>query len=151
MSAARPDQSQLHCDVELPRDVGAPGVARRSIAACFGSTLGAEMLTLAKLLTSELVTNAVVHGRGRITLSAQANDERLLVEVEDEGAGFERAATRRASGDAGGWGLGLVEAESSRWGAYEGTTHVWFELARLRDGQNPVRPPAGCAGRLHRS
>jgi anti-sigma regulatory factor (Ser/Thr protein kinase) len=108
------------------------------------------MLTLAKLLTSELVTNAVVHGRGRITLSAQANDERLLVEVEDEGDGFERATTRRAE-DPGGWGLGLVEAESSRWGAHDGTSHVWFELARGQDGQKPVRPPAGSAGRLHRS
>ena len=88
------------------------------------------MLTLAKLLTSELVTNAVVHGQGRITLSAQADDERLLVEVEDEGAGFERTATRRAPGVAGGWGLDLVESESSRWGAYEGNSHVWFELAR---------------------
>jgi anti-sigma regulatory factor (Ser/Thr protein kinase) len=132
--------------------VAAPGVARRSLAACFESTIGADMLTLAKLLTSELVTNAVVHGQGRITLSAQADDERLLVEVEDEGAGFERAVTRRAE-DPGGWGLGLVESESSRWGAYEGNTHVWFELARGQagGGQKPVRPPAGCAGRPHRS
>jgi LytS/YehU family sensor histidine kinase len=109
------------------------------------------MLTLAKLLTSELVTNAVMHGRGRITLSAQSDDERLLVEVEDEGAGFDRAATRRPAGDPGGWGLELVESESSRWGAYEGNTHVWFELARRRDGPTPVRPPPGCAGRLRHS
>ena len=28
----------------------------------------------------------------------------------------------------GGRGLMIVESLSSRWGVYEGTTHVWFEL-----------------------
>jgi hypothetical protein len=149
LSVTPPNQSRFHCEIELPRDVAAPGVARRSLSACFASTLDAGMLATAELLTSELVTNAVMHGRGRITLSAQSDDERLLVEVEDEGAGFERTA--QTSGAWGGWGLCLVESESSRWGAYEEHSHVWFELARRRDGPNPVRPPPGCASRRLRS
>ncbi len=30
----------------------------------------------------------------------------------------------------GGWGLHLVEALTDRWGVYEGSTHVWFEIER---------------------
>jgi hypothetical protein len=28
----------------------------------------------------------------------------------------------------GGWGLHLTEHLTSRWGTYEGSTHVWFEI-----------------------
>jgi hypothetical protein len=28
----------------------------------------------------------------------------------------------------GGWGLHLTEQLTSRWGTYEGSTHVWFEI-----------------------
>jgi hypothetical protein len=108
-------------------------------------------MATAELLASELVTNAVMHGRGRITLSARSDDKRLLVGVEDEGAGFKLTSAPPAPGTEGGWGLCLVDSESSRWGAYEGNTHVWFELARRRDGSQQVRPPPGCAGRVRRS
>ena len=36
----------------------------------------------------------------------------------------------------------IVEAEASRWGVHEGTTHVWFEVERpgprLGPDQNPL-------------
>jgi anti-sigma regulatory factor (Ser/Thr protein kinase) len=89
-----------------------------------------EDLDTARLLVSELVTNAVLHGRGRILLRAHANEDRVLVEVIDEGEGFEREARQQPFEAVRGRGLGIVEAESSRWGVHEGTTHVWFELER---------------------
>ncbi|WP_321167669.1 ATP-binding protein [Baekduia soli] len=85
----------------------------------------------ARLLLSELVTNAVRHGRGpavRVLLDASAGDGTLRCEIVDEGDGFVPTARTRPATEPGGWGLHLVEALSRRWGVREGSTHVWFEL-----------------------
>jgi anti-sigma regulatory factor (Ser/Thr protein kinase) len=84
----------------------------------------------AKLLASELVTNAVRHGEGMIRLRVDLDERRLLVEVMDEGTGFQHVVRGEDLPQAGGWGLGLVESESSHWGIRPGTTNVWFELAQ---------------------
>lgn len=80
------------------------------------------------LLASELATNALVHGDGQITLRARLGQDHLLVELTDEGPGFERVLRRNDFWRIGGWGLGIVDDVASRWGVHEGTTHVWFEL-----------------------
>ena len=36
----------------------------------------------------------------------------------------------RPATEVGGWGLHLVQTLSNRWGVYEGSTHVWFEIDR---------------------
>jgi anti-sigma regulatory factor (Ser/Thr protein kinase) len=117
-------------EVQLPRDTRAPRQARELLVECFGAMLRPGALDTAKLLTSELVTNAVVHGEGDIRLRAQLDEDRLLVEVIDQGCGFERVFRDRARDELGGWGLRLVDTEASRWGVHEGITHVWFELER---------------------
>lgn len=115
---------------ELPRSHDAPWLARRSLADRFGVELEHDQLHRAKLLTSELVTNAVLHGTGRIFLRADLNEDRVHVEVVDEGEGFEHRVTRCHFDELTGRGLGIVDSESSRWGVHEGSTHVWFELER---------------------
>lgn len=115
---------------ELPRGNDAPRIARRAVAGWLGTELKDEELQTAKLLTSELVANAVLHGSGRILLRAELNDDRVLIEVIDEGKGFEHHVRRREFEDLHGRGLLIVDSESSRWGIHEGTTHVWFELER---------------------
>ena len=119
-------------EFELTPDVDAPGVARRLLRDWFAPVLADGTLTVARLLVSELVTNAVRHGRGAITLRAQMFERRLFVEVIDEGDGFEDDLRERESqaSEAGGWGLSVVDAESSRWGLRRGGSHVWFELER---------------------
>ena len=124
---------------ELPRDNDAPWVARRSVTEWFGAVLRQGELQTAKLLTSELVANAVLHGHGRILLRGRINDDCVLVEVIDEGGGFEPQVGRRDFRDLHGRGLLIVDAESSRWGIHEGANHVWFELERRgprRGGQS---------------
>ena len=103
-------------------------MARDSLGERFATALGSDELGTAKLLVSELVTNALLHGQGKIILRAQLDEDRLLVEVIDQGTGFERAVRDAGIEDVGGWGLALLDRESSRWGVHEGTTHVWFEL-----------------------
>ena len=114
---------------ELPRGADAPWLARRVLSDWYGATLRADEVHLAKLLTSELVTNAVLHGRGRIMLSARLEEQRLVVEVADEGRGFNYVVGQRSGNHLRGRGLAIVDAESARWGIDDGTTHVWFELA----------------------
>ncbi|HLY48411.1 MAG TPA: ATP-binding protein [Solirubrobacteraceae bacterium] len=120
----------LPYEVQLPRGVWAAGRARKLLAEHFAPALAGRELDTAKLLISELVTNAVVHGEGSITMRVDLDASRLLVEVIDEGTGFERAVRARHLPQDGGWGLKLVDSEASRWGIREGTTHVWFELER---------------------
>ena len=117
-------------EVDLPHTVQAPGIARRSLADWLAPAVDSDELGAARLLVSELVTNAVVHGHGDIRLRATLDDDRLLVEVIDEGEGFERTIRQQDFASIGGRGLAIVDAEASRWGIREGTTHVWFELER---------------------
>jgi len=129
-------------EVELPRDRFAPSIARHRLADWLAGTLDPADLDRARLLASELVTNAVVHGRGSIVLRAALADRRLVVEVIDQGDGFERTIRQHGPEQVGGNGLNIVETEASRWGVHEGTTHVWFELERsgprLGAHENPL-------------
>jgi anti-sigma regulatory factor (Ser/Thr protein kinase) len=123
-----PDHSGL--DVELPRTVRAPAMARAALRDLCIDQVDGDMLTDAELLVSELVTNALRHGDGQITLRGAVDNDRLMIEVIDEGGGFEHQLRQRDFNEVGGWGLGVVDDLASRWGVHEGTTHVWFELER---------------------
>lgn len=117
-------------EAELARDPNAGAHARRLVEDLAAGTLAEPELSRAKLLVSELVNNAVLHGRGTITFRADLDEDRLHVEVVDEGSGFEREVREQTGDLSGGRGLRLMDAESSRWGVHEGTTHVWFEIER---------------------
>jgi anti-sigma regulatory factor (Ser/Thr protein kinase) len=121
---------EVRLRVGLPRTRVAPGHARRALRNLCADHVEADLLVDAELLVSELVTNALRHGAGDISLRARVDDDRLVVEVIDEGSGFEHALRRHDFEQVGGWGLDIVDDLSSRWGVHEGTTHVWFELER---------------------
>jgi two-component sensor histidine kinase len=120
--------------LDIPRDDHAPALARRLVDDLDG-VLAPISADHARLLLSEVVTNAVRHGDGetiRILLDAEASGT-LRCEVTDEGHGFVPMARDKPSTEVGGWGLHLVETLSQRWGVREGSTHVWFELAAPSD------------------
>jgi anti-sigma regulatory factor (Ser/Thr protein kinase) len=114
--------------IELPRSTRAAGLARDSLATWFQGELDQGLLYRAQLVCSELATNAFLHGRGTILLRADLDEDRLMVEVIDEGEGFERRIRAHELDALGGRGLAIVDAEATRWGIHEGTTHIWFEL-----------------------
>ena len=120
----------VELEVELPCDTAGPRAARQALADWANPHLDRDVLADAELLVSEVATNAVVHGVGPITLRAALDDERLRVEVVDQGSGFERQLRRDGVDRVGGWGLEFVEDLSADWGVHEGSTHVWFELER---------------------
>jgi anti-sigma regulatory factor (Ser/Thr protein kinase) len=114
----------------LPVARTAPRLARAELVG-FDHGLPSDRLCDAELLLSELVSNAVKYGGGGdIRVILERGQERFRAEVVDQGDGF--MATLRDRSDVhtpGGWGLPLVQTLSDRWGAHEGSTHVWFELA----------------------
>jgi anti-sigma regulatory factor (Ser/Thr protein kinase) len=93
----------------------------------FEQSLGQRRFDATRLLVSELVTNAVKYGgNGSVRLEVDADPGRFRAEVIDSGSGFE--VTERDGGQVGGWGLPLVDHLADRWGTFQGSTHVWFEL-----------------------
>ena len=117
---------------ELPRDPIAARLARRELAAG-NPDLAQDVLEVAQVLTSELVTNALLHGRGLITLSVVRDERSLTVRVADAGS---QAPTVREHDltAANGRGLQLVDALAAAWGTERvvgttGGTVVWFTLS----------------------
>jgi anti-sigma regulatory factor (Ser/Thr protein kinase) len=85
----------------------------------------------AVLLTSELVTNAIVHARTWVEVTMQLGEQNMRVVVLDESA--EPPSRRPAGTDqlGSGRGLKLVEALATSWGVspHGRGKAVWFELA----------------------
>jgi anti-sigma regulatory factor (Ser/Thr protein kinase) len=111
----------------LPRQPGCGAHARRQLEADLGARLSPAALETAKLVVTELVTNAYLHGRGAIQLKARLDSDRLRLEVVDEGSG-QAVKIRERPDDNGGRGLRIIDQLALAWGAYEGTTHVWVHL-----------------------
>src|SRR4030088_1460573 len=89
-----------------------------------------ELAPTASLLTSEVVTNAVMHVGGTIAVRVTCRPPAVRVEVGDSSARVP-ALRDPSRASAGGRGLRLVEALASDWGTTnEGPGKVvWFELA----------------------
>jgi anti-sigma regulatory factor (Ser/Thr protein kinase) len=86
----------------------------------------------AALLTSELVTNAVRHAGGIITIVIECLGDRVAVAVRDDSMAVP-VVRRPSSNDTSGRGLQLVQSLATDWGCQmspggEGKT-VWFTVA----------------------
>ncbi len=111
----------------LPRSTASITAARRLVNGHTPS-LDAQQREDAALMVSELVTNAVVHGVGAISLRIDAEADTVRIEVADDGN--VALAPSPEPGAHGGWGLRIVEQLSDDWGVLEGSTKVWFRLGR---------------------
>lgn len=124
-------------ELTLPRAPHSPARARAEVRDCVPVAEPSRLANIV-LLTSELVTNAVVHPRGvgdsPICLQVTVYADRVRVEVEDCGEGFEPKLPGVPEGERG-RGLFLVDRFSDRWGTARVQTdagprfRVWFELA----------------------
>jgi anti-sigma regulatory factor (Ser/Thr protein kinase) len=128
----------LAVSTRIAGGVDASCTAREIVTRLVGDTTPAETLHDALLLTSELVTNAVVHaGVGdteALDLYVATWPDYLHVSVCDPGGVESSPQVQQMDVTVpGGMGLFLVDQISSRWGVDElrsGGTQVWFELAR---------------------
>ena len=103
-------------------------------ARAFVARLAGAAAETAVLLTSELVTNALLYTRsgrgGVVTVAVLDLPDGLLVEVADDGSPDRGPGVSGDRYAAGGHGLFLVEQLAARWGYRRdgaGTT-VWFQV-----------------------
>jgi anti-sigma regulatory factor (Ser/Thr protein kinase) len=119
-------ESMDHLHLEpVPRHVG---LARRFIRE-HAPLVPERLLEVLLLLTSELVTNAVIHARTAVEVGITVTDRSVVVTVHDENLGH--APDR--GGREGGWGLGLVRELADDFDmehhADSGKT-AWFRVSR---------------------
>jgi two-component sensor histidine kinase len=116
----------------LDANPGAVSEARSWAAAVTHGLLGADQAQSLRLIVSELVTNALRHGRDgeRIDLAVTPKTEFLCVQVTDDGPGLAPRPRALDTEDVGGFGLFFVEQLTRRWGVTRENrrTRVWFEL-----------------------
>ncbi len=115
----------------------APSRARAAVSAWLAQERDDEVLTeIVLLLVSELVTNCVRHAliatEEPLRLRGWLHDATVHLELWDSGTeGTVAPRPREQTGDAGGYGLELVDRLCSAWGVERDTqgTTVWIELA----------------------
>jgi anti-sigma regulatory factor (Ser/Thr protein kinase) len=102
--------------------------ARRFVTAALGSC-SEDTVEVARLLTSELVTNALVHARSSFDVGVSEDGGVVRVAVTDQGQGAPVVAPDLRTAE-GGRGLRLLDVLAIAWGVEErlpGKT-VWFDL-----------------------
>ena len=124
-------------DLELEREPHAPSLARAEVREALAGRLDEDDISTVVLLTSELVTNAVIHPKvpdeRNMALRFWVYDRGVRVEVEDPGDGFD-PGNRTSGSRHGGRGLFLVDRCAMSWGARRTADErgprfcVWFEF-----------------------
>jgi anti-sigma regulatory factor (Ser/Thr protein kinase) len=124
----------MRYEVDLRRDPDSAAEARRALGEV-SDHLPPRRLEDARLLVSELVTNAIRHAGldddDVIRLVVVSGDRALRIEVCDPGPGFDAGEPTPDPARPSGWGLYLVRELADRWGVERNElTRVWFELDR---------------------
>lgn len=113
----------------MPRSVGeARRFVRRALSR---GRLEDDVVAVAELLTSELVTNVLLHAESPAELAVRLRPAAIRVEVIDESPAspVPRPLDEESSS---GRGMVIVDALSSEWGVElvpDDGKRVWFELA----------------------
>ncbi len=91
-----------------------------------------DLIDAAELLTSEVVTNAVVHARSPVEVALLVSGGSLVVEVTDESDELPLLEPSKAGLNDHGRGLWLVSDMSNQWGVIENDSGktVWFRLPK---------------------
>jgi anti-sigma regulatory factor (Ser/Thr protein kinase) len=130
MSPPKPDTSgHVHDSIDLLPEPRAPGRAREFVSGRLRERVPEDIADVAVLLTSELVTNVVVHARTPMRLDLEVDDRTVRVGVLDEAPrtpALRRAHEARLTGR----GMNLVAELAVQWGVdpIPPGKKVWFEL-----------------------
>lgn len=119
----------MEAHFRLPAELTSPGQARRVVAATLETWGHDDLAWVAVLLTSELVSNAVVHAHSASQVHLTANANSLQVTVSDSGDGVASVDLPEKMGETG-RGLALVANLADDWGATRDNhgAKVWFRL-----------------------
>jgi len=114
----------------LPANTAAARTAREAVV-FVAEGIPQQELETARLLVTELVTNSVRHApngrRATVDLTVSVERDLLHIEVADRSP---TPARPKPPSHEGGYGLALVDAMASRWGAEQrsGRNVTWFDL-----------------------
>ena len=131
------DDSELDVAVSLklsPRADAARRARKFVTDFCRAAEMPVQLCQTAALLVSELVTNAVIHGRTSATVEVHRPADTLRVTVRDDNPDLPAVGDAPDFTDEHGRGLLIVSKLARRWGVEpsgDGKA-VWFELA-VRD------------------
>lgn len=117
--------------LELPPEPASVRAARAFVADALAGTPADDCADDARLLVSELVTNALLHARSPLEVVVRLADGLVRVEVRDEVDHLPAVMTGPEPTMAG-RGLLIVQELSDGWGAEPlgaGGKTVWFELS----------------------
>ncbi len=114
----------------LALSIRAPRQVRDSLELQYAGSMERSLLDDVRLLTSEIVSNAVQHS-GRpagdpLTMESSLVGGVFRVDVSDGGRGKPELTPRTMSPPSG---LGIVQMLSDRWSSHQNDTfRVWFEI-----------------------
>jgi hypothetical protein len=127
-------------EARLPAGPGGPAAARATLTRWLTGRVPGEVRADVRLLASELVASSgglePPYEAAALLLAAELRDGVLRVDLR----AVSRHAARRPDLRRGGFGLQIVEALASRWGAEDGETHLWFEV----DATGTAAVAGGC-------
>jgi anti-sigma regulatory factor (Ser/Thr protein kinase) len=113
----------------LSPDRGAGSRARQAVRQRFSKTIPGATLRDLNAVVTELVNNSVEHGPGKpITVTLALSGESIRGEVADQGNPAAAIPQIKKATETRGRGLTVVDKLTAKWAAYEGSTHVWFEM-----------------------
>ena len=117
---------------DVQPDLGAPRASRRFVTGVLRRwSVPVDVVDRAQLLVSELVSNAVLHGHGKICIIVAPTDGARMFRIEVRNAGALEPVMRHAAPhELSGRGLHIVHELSHDWGTAtdNGVTSVWFEM-----------------------
>ena len=119
-----------HVDAQFGCESAAAGAARATVDAALRVWHLDDLAGVATLLTSELVTNAVLHARTDVRVVARHTPGEVIVLVFD-GSDVIPSPSAASPEDEGGRGLLMVQHLSRDWGVErtEQGKVVWFALS----------------------
>jgi anti-sigma regulatory factor (Ser/Thr protein kinase) len=89
--------------------VESPGAARSLVRTALEEHVSSRAIDSAQLAISELVTNALIHGRPPVEIDVWVVDHHVELAVVDHGGGTPQAQSRGFD-SVGGYGLAIVNA-----------------------------------------
>ncbi|WP_155370664.1 ATP-binding protein [Catellatospora vulcania] len=112
--------------IDLPGGLSSTAVAREFAGLLVRSWRIGHCRADILMLASELVSNAVLHGGGAVTMSLERTGEFLRIEVADRSP---QPPVPRQPDVEGGFGMGIVHRLSPRWGVRSvlGGKVVWAD------------------------
>ena len=131
-----------------PHDAKVVAHARRFVTETIGEAPRA-LLCDVELMTSELVSNALLHAASECTVTVETHDRLITVAVSDAGAGQPTVRTPDDH-ELSGRGLMIVAALASDWGIEESAPApgkvVWFRVERPESTDPPHQDGYGSPG-----